>query len=95
MLSFVAVSIVEFRRARLLREARLSGITVKDGTHLPDAGAALSHAEHTIPRRREAAGCHCGTTGYLFHVASVSHVIAATLRKCPENNENKRQHGAT
>ena len=28
--SFVAVSIVEFRRARLLQEARLSGITVKD-----------------------------------------------------------------
>jgi hypothetical protein len=30
MLSFVAVSIVEFRRARLLQEARLSGISVKD-----------------------------------------------------------------
>jgi len=30
MLSFVAVSIVEFERARLLQEARLSGITVKD-----------------------------------------------------------------
>ena len=28
-------------------------------------------------------------------VASVSHVIAATLRKCPENNENKLQHVAT
>ena len=30
-----------------------------------------------------------------IHVASMLHVFAATLRECPENNENKRQHGAT
>jgi hypothetical protein len=37
-LSFVAVSIVEFRRARLLQEARLSGITVKDIARATVAG---------------------------------------------------------
>ena len=30
MLSFVAVSIVEFRRAKFLQDARLSGVTIED-----------------------------------------------------------------